>query len=315
MEQQDNSSKEFPKYHAGFVAVMGKPNVGKSTLMNALLGQKIAAVSPRPQTTRRSQLGILTDEDAQLIFVDTPGIHKPRYKLGEIMNEDAGQALGDSDVILFVVDASEAPTEEDELLAGQLRKLKRKAAVLLVLNKKDLLDPEQLETRRAEFLALAPQAEPVAISATGGTNIDGLLEEIKRRLPEHDPFYPEEQITDLYEKEIAADLIREAALIDLRDEIPHGITVRIDEFTERSEGNAFIAATIFVERESHKGIVIGQGGLMLKKIGSDARREIEEMSGRKIFLQLKVKVKKNWRNDEDALRVLGYKRSGKGERR
>jgi GTP-binding protein Era len=293
-------------FRAGYVAVMGRPNVGKSTLMNALLGQKVAAVSPRPQTTRRRQLGIFTNSSSQVIFIDTPGVHKARYKLGEMMNEVAAKALEESDAVLFVVDASEPPTEEDQILAKLLSRLRRRAPVVLALNKADLVPGDQLEARTAEFLELVPQADPLAVSAVQGMNLEKLVSLILERLPVHDPFFPEEQITDLYERDIAADLIREAALVILREEIPHGITVRVDEFTERGEQGAYIAATIFVERESHKGIVIGENGQMLKRIGSAARHEIETMSGRSVYLELRVKVRKNWRNDPKSLRQFGF---------
>ena len=283
---------------------MGRPNVGKSTLVNALLGQKVAAVSPRPQTTRRRQLGILTTEHAQIVFIDTPGVHQPKHKLGEGMNADARQALEHSDLVLFLVDAAEPPTEEDQLLAGWLAEIGRPEKVLLVLNKLDAITPEVLAERQAAYQSLLPGVEVLAISATRGDEREALLARMAARLPEGTPFYPDEQITDLYERDIAADLVREACLIFLRDEVPHGIAVRIDEYQERGEQGAYIVATLFVERESHKGIVIGQNGGMLKKIGSAARREIEAMSGRKVFLELRVKVRKNWRDDEKMVRQM-----------
>lgn len=299
-------SNSIPSFTSGFVAVMGRPNVGKSTLINSLMGQKIAAVSPRPQTTRKRQLGILTLDHSQIIFVDTPGIHQARHKLGESMNKQAREALEESDMILFMADASERLTDEDRLLIDLLTTIDQDIPVILALNKVDAVSENQLEQNEQEFLALLPDVKVVRISATRGDNLDTLINEIRVRLPESEALYPEGQVTDLYEREIASDLIREAALINLRDEIPHGITVRVDEYTERNEHGAYIAATVFVERESHKPIVIGQSGAMLKKIGSSARQEIERMSGRKIFLQLKVKVRKNWRNDEKVLRWFGY---------
>jgi GTP-binding protein Era len=296
----------LPAYKTGFVSVMGRPNVGKSTLVNALLKQKIAAVSPRPQTTRKRQMGILTLEDAQVIFVDTPGVHRPRHKLGESMNQEAINTLQESDLVLFVVDVSQEPDPEDQMLATLLSKLKRSIPVLLLLNKADLPDETTLASHTSAYQELAPQARPLAISATRGNNLDKLLSEILALLPEGMPFFPEGQVTDLFEREIAADLIREAALLILRDEVPHGIAIRIDQYLERGDSGSYIEATLFVERESHKGIVIGQGGMMLKKIGSAARREIETMSGRKVFLKIKVKVRKNWRDDEKVLRWFGY---------
>jgi GTPase len=289
--------------------VMGRPNVGKSTLINSLLGQKIAAVSPRPQTTRRRQLGILTLEYGQIVFMDTPGVHKPRNKLGESLNRLAEETLEETDLILFLVDASSEPNEEDRILSDMLGSLKKLAPVLLLLNKVDLIPTNELETRQAAYQSILPDKADIstmAVSATSGIHMGELLEKILSYMPEGEPFYPESQITDIYEREIAADLIRESALIHLKDEVPHGVSIRVDEYTERNEHGAYIAATVFVERESHKPILIGQGGEMLKKIGTFARQEIERMSGRKVFLQLRVKVRKNWRNDEKILRWFGY---------
>jgi len=302
----------IPEFRAGYVAVVGKPNVGKSTLMNTFVKQKVAAVSPRRQTTRRKQLGILTNKASQIVFIDTPGLHKPVHRLGEFMNEEAESALQDADLILFLVDASQNPDEEDRLLAEKLASLKAPAPpVILALNKVDLVLPEDQPRRQAVYQTLVEQAglQPASLtlfSAVKGTQIDDLLDDLIRRLPEGLPFFEEEQVTDLYEREIAADLVREAAMLHLRDEMPHVIAVRIDEYTERSETAAYIAATLFVERDSQKGIVIGQGGAMLKKIGTTARIEIEAMSGRQVFLELRVKVHKNWRNDADALRQFGF---------
>ncbi len=293
-------------FKSGFVAVMGKPNVGKSTLLNALLGQKVAAVSPRPQTTRKRQMGILTLEEAQVIFVDTPGVHRAKHKLGESMNKEAADTIQECDLTLFIADVSQPPDEEDQMLAELLHTKSQSKTVILALNKIDLLESEELSARREVYSNLIPQAQAINISATRGDGLDVLLNAIIDSLPEGYPFFPEGQVTDLMEREIAADLIREACLYLLRDEVPHGIAVRIDQFTERGDHGAYIEATIFVERESHKGIVIGKGGRMLKQIGSNSRQEIEAMSGRKVFLRLRVKVRKNWRNDERVLRWFGY---------
>lgn len=294
------------EHRSGFVAIIGRPNVGKSTLLNALLGQKIAAVSPRPQTTRKRQLGILTIENAQVVFVDTPGIHNPKHMLGEFLNQEAQEALDGVDVILWLVDSSTAPTEEDIQIADILSKAARRTPRLLVLNKIDMLNPEEESARGEEYSNLLNQATVMKVSAARRLGLGEMLETLIQMLPERPPEYPEDQVTDSYEREIAGDLIREACLIRLRDEVPHGLAVRIDEFKERENGMAYIAATIFVERESQKGIVIGEGGRMMKTIGSQARKEIEDMGGRKVFLELRVKVSKDWRNDPNALKQLGY---------
>ncbi len=303
-------SEQKNKSKSGFVAIVGKPNVGKSSLMNGLLDQKIAAVTPRPQTTRKNQLGILTTSvegtQVQIVFIDTPGVHRPRYKLGEYMVQEAVKSLQECDLILFLVDGSESPTDEDRQLAELIRETKRKAAGFLVVNKIDLCDEEQLSAHITEYSSLAPMMEPVTISATRKDNLDMLLTHMVEKLPEAPPFFPEEQVTDLFERDLAADIIRESALILLRDEVPHGIVIRVDQFIERETGGAYIEATLFVEKDSHKGIVIGQNGAMLKQIGSMARKEIEAMSGRKVFLQIRVKVRKDWRNDDRVLRKFGF---------
>lgn len=297
-----------PEHKAGFVAVVGRPNVGKSTLMNYYLKQKVAAVSPRPQTTRRRQLGILSLPEAQVVFVDTPGIHKPIHKLGEFMNQVAYEALQDADLVLWLVDSASQPTLEDELVATRLREIRSKGPlpVLLTLNKADQLTPTQRLERKAAYLALLPGVETLFISASSGDGCQNLMDIILEHMPLGAPFYEEDQITDLYEREIAADLVREAVLRHLKDEVPHAVAVRIDEFTERSEDTAYIAATLLIEREAHKGILIGKGGEMLKQIGTTARKEIESMSGRKIFLDLHVKVMENWRDNPYILKTLGY---------
>ena len=297
----DNERVEFK---AGFVAVMGSPNVGKSTLINAIIGQKVTAVSPKPQTTRRSQQGILTTDKFQIILIDTPGVHQARNKLGESMNLEARSALEHCDLVLFMVDASQPPSEEDRLLAGFIKSLVKPEMVVLVLNKVDLLQASQVQEAQAAYEGITNSKEVIFVSATRGDNREALINKMVTYLPIGEPFYADDMVTDLYERDITADLIREACLNHLHYEVPHGIVVRIDEFTERNEHGVYIEATIFVERESHKGIVIGQNGQMLKKIGTSSRKEIEAMSGKKVYLQLRVKVRKNWRDDEKMIKQM-----------
>lgn len=302
-------------FRSGFIAIIGRPNVGKSTLVNALLGQKIAAVSPKPQTTRKRQLGILTTDSYQLVFVDTPGIHNPRHKLGKFLNQEAEESLEGVDVILWLVDVSVKPTEEDKQIGLLLGRLPRRTPLVLAANKMDLVPAEALTRNLEAYQAsVKKEAHVVSISAIQNKNLADLLDLLVSLSPFRPPEFDEEQVTDSYERDIAADLIREACLNHLRDEVPHGVGVRIDEFKERENGMLYIAATIFVERDSQKGIVIGEGGRMLKAIGSDARKEIEEMGGRPVFLELRAKVLKDWRNDENAMNRLGY-RIGKKKKR
>jgi GTP-binding protein Era len=295
------------KFHSGFIAVMGRPNVGKSTFLNSLIGQTVAAVSPKPQTTRMQQYGILNREDAQMIFIDTPGLHNPHHKLGVFMNADARKALEDSDLGLFMVDGTTPPQMEDHLLVKMLRELPAHPEMIIAVNKLDRIPDNILRERLDDYQQLLPGADIIPVSAARGDNMECLVEELKSRLPEGPPFYPTDQITDLYERDIAADLIRAEAMKNLEDELPHVIAVRMDEFTERDHTGAYIAATLFVERESQKGILIGHRGSMIKRIGAMARKEIEAMSGRKVFLKLRVKVRGNWRNDENSLRLFGFK--------
>lgn len=303
-------------FRSGYIAIIGRPNVGKSTLVNALLGQKIAAVSSKPQTTRKRQLGILTEEKYQLIFVDTPGMHSARHKLGAFLNQEAQESLQGVDVVLWLVDGSARPTDEDREIGLLLNGLPRRTPLVLVANKMDLVSAEALAKNLEAYQAtVKKEASVTSISAMKNQNLSELIELLVSFCPFRAPEYDEEQVTDSYERDIAADLIREACLNKLREEVPHGVGVRIDEFKERENGMLYIGATVFVERESQKGIVIGEGGLMLKGIGSAARKEIEEMGGRPVFLELRVKVLKDWRNDEDAMQRFGYRINKKKKRR
>jgi GTP-binding protein Era len=301
-----------PDHRSGFVAVVGKPNVGKSTLLNAYLGQKIAIVSPKPQTTRNRLLGILTLvrergdlADAQIVFVDTPGIHQPHHKLGEYMVETAVRAIPDSDAVLFVVDVSRPPGDEDRQITGILRQ-RCQVPILLVLNKADLLPPDQTAAHTELYRGLGEFDDWHLISALHGDHLDLLMEATIERLPTGPRYYPEEQVTDQQLRFMVAELIREQALRNLRQEIPYSVAVVVDQFKERSEHMTYISANIFVERETQKPIILGQGGKMIKRIGRDARRQIETLLGTRVYLELWVKVRKRWRKDEKELRRMGY---------
>jgi GTP-binding protein Era len=292
-------------YRSGFVAVVGRPNVGKSTLINRLVGQKVAIVSPRPQTTRNRLLGILTLENAQVVFVDTPGIHAPKHRLGEAMVDTATGALADADVVLWVVDASVEPSDEDRqvaaLLGGGLS-----APLLVALNKVDRVSLRQVPERTAVYAALAPGADPLAISAIRGDNLGRLQEIIIARLPFGPAFYPEDEFTDQQERFMTAELIREQVLRNLRDEVPHAVAVLVNEFKPRREDLTYIAATVYVERDSQKAILLGANGAMIKRIGQAARLSIEQLLGTKAYLELWVKVRPRWRKRDEELRRLGY---------
>jgi GTP-binding protein Era len=271
-----------------------------------MMGQKIAAVSAKPQTTRRRQLGILTLPSAQLIFVDAPGIHLQHHKLGEALNQTAEEMISDVDVVAWMVDGSADPSGDDLQARDLVIQAARRKKKILVINKIDRVPEEGRATVMERYSELLPEARPVMVSAVSGEGMDELQKVIIELLPVHPSYYAEDEITDLYEREIAADLIREAALKHLREEVPHALAVRIDEFKEREDGKTYVAATLFVERDSQKGIVIGQGAEMLKRIGTSARLEMEKMGDRSIFLELRVKVAKGWRDDPDFLRRLGF---------
>jgi GTPase len=294
------------EHRSGFVAVVGRPNVGKSTLLNKALRQRIASVSPWPQTTRRRQLGILSLPAAQIVFIDTPGLHRPKNNLGKAMMRIAEETIAEADLILYLADLSQNPGPEDAELAEWVRQENRGVPILLALNKQDLISSDRKQVRIQAYQRLLPSAECVILSAESGEGVPEMVLAIARQLPLGPEFFPEEEITDLSERQIAEDMVHEAALCHLRDEVGHGIAVRVDSFEERQASGAYIEATIFVERESHKPIVIGKAGSMLKIIGTEARKRIEEMSGRRIFLQLRVKVLPHWRENDHVLRRLGF---------
>ncbi|MER2139472.1 MAG: GTPase Era [Succiniclasticum sp.] len=294
------------KHRTGFAALVGRPNVGKSTLMNGMIGEKISIMSDRPQTTRNKIMGILSANRAQIMFLDTPGIHKPMHKLGEYMNQAAIGALNQVDVILFVVDACEKKGAGEKFIIEHLKKIH--TPVLLVVNKIDKLDDKSklLGIINGYKDDLAYSAI-IPVSALQQEGFAELQEEIVRHLPEGPSLFPEDELTDQPMRVIAAEMIREKALRNTHDEVPHAIAVEIDEFRERTNGNIFIRATIFVERESQKGIVIGANGNLLKKIGQEARQDIENLTGCGVFLDLWVKVQSDWRNKSKMLKELGYK--------
>lgn len=300
-----------PGHKSGFVALIGRPNVGKSTLMNTLLGQKVAIVSPRPQTTRNRILGIMTRPKFQIIFMDTPGIHRPKHQLGHYMVATARRAIPDADVILFMVDVAVEPTQEDQDIAQLVVGRTPEAALVLVLNKMDRLKPEKVEAHCEAYWSLGGiqgwYDEWMMTTATSGDNLDRLLDQIVSFLPQGPRYYPGDQITDQTEREVVAELIREQVLRYTRQEVPHAVAVVVEEFKARSETLTYIRANVFVERESQKGIIIGKKGAMLRKIGAATRPQIERLTGTDVYLDLWVKVSEDWRRDELQLRRLGYK--------
>ena len=295
-----------PSFKSGFAAIIGRPNVGKSTLLNAVVGQKIAIMSDKPQTTRNRIQGVYTAEDAQIIFLDTPGIHKPKTKLGSHLNQVAESALNEVDVILFLVDAEAGIGRGDRYIIEQLKRVK--TPVILVLNKIDKVGRDALLPLIDRYRQLHDFAEIIPISALNGDNVDTLLKEIIERLEEGPPYSPPDQVTDHPEQFICAELIREKVFHLTEEEVPHSVAVYIESMQARPNGVVHISAVIVVERESQKGILIGKNGSMLKEIGRRARQDIERLLGSRIYLELWVKVKKDWRNQELALRELGYAR-------
>lgn len=292
------------QYKSGFATIIGRPNVGKSTLLNTILGQKIAIMSDKPQTTRNKIQGFYTKENVQIVFIDTPGIHKPQHKLGEYMVTVAERTLNEVDVILYLMDVSMEFGAGEEFIIKQLEKVK--TPVFLILNKIDLIPRENLLALINRYSSKYNFAEIIPISALKRDNIDHLLTVLEKYLPEGPQFYPEDMITDQPEKAIVAELIREKALQLTREEIPHSLAVEVTDFKERDENMIYVGATIYVERDSQKGIIIGKKGGMLKEIGQLARVDIENLLDSKVFLELWVKVQKDWRNKDVALKNFGY---------
>ena len=313
IDTQDELQYETPEGHrSGFVALVGRPNVGKSTLINAFMRQKIAAVTHRPQTTRTRQLGIITEPDYQMIFIDTPGIIRdPRHPLDEYMVQSALETLGDADVVLWLVDMTENPGAADRDIAALLAEGDRR--VILALNKIDAVGPAEALHRTEAYVSLLRSAEWLHLSALKGLGVGELLDKLAAALPEGPRYYPADQITDIYERNIAAELIREQIMLQLRDEVPYGTAVKVRDFKERDNGSTYVSADIYVERDSHKSILIGKSGTQLKAIGAAAREQIEQLVGGKVFLELWVKVEKDWRRDPNLLRQFGYSDEWKKE--
>ena len=301
--QQNNEG-----YKSGFISIIGRPNVGKSTFLNRVIGQKIAIMSDKPQTTRNKVQGVLTLDESQMIFIDTPGIHKPKHKLGDFMLKVAKNTLREVDVIMFMVNATEPRGKGDEFIMEMLEN--NETPVFLVINKIDQVHPDELISIIDSYKDKYNFAEIVPISALQGNNVDRLLETIQTYLPEGPQYYPADQVTDHPERFIISELIREKVLHLTREEIPHSIAVVIDKIKKEEDTEKDmirVMATIVVERDSQKGIVIGKRGALLKEVGTRARHDIEMLLGTKVFLELWVKVQKDWRNKSTHLRDYGFR--------
>lgn len=294
-------------YKSGFVSVIGRPNVGKSTLLNAITGQKIAIMSDKPQTTRNTIRGVITSNECQLVLIDTPGIHKPKTKLGEYMVNAASETMKEVDLIFFLVEAVSTSGNQDQYIIEQLKQTK--TPVFLIINKVDIVSKEKLFSIIDSYSKMMDFKAVIPISALKNDGTDIILKEALKYIPEGQPFFDEDTLTDQPEKVIAAEMIREKVLLNLEDEVPHGVGVEVMSFKEREDGLINIQATIYCEKSTHKGIIIGKQGQMLKKIGSAARYEIERLLDTKVFLELWIKVKPDWRNNDNMLKNLGYKKN------
>ncbi len=290
-------------FHSGYVSLIGRPNVGKSTLLNAVLGQKIAIVTKRPQTTRNRILGIKTSPDAQIIFIDTPGIHEPQTLLGKAMVTSAREALREIDLVVFVTEPG-AHGGKDKVVLQALEGIVK--PVFLLINKIDLVQRQELLAMIDSYSSLFPFKEVIPVSALKRDGLDILLRKVREYLPPGPRYYPEDLVTDQIERFMAAEIIREKIMAKTAEEIPYSVAVEVLNWTEREDGVVLIAANIYVEREGQKGIIIGDKGKKLKSIGTQARMDIEKLLDAKVFLQLWVKVRKGWRDDHKALNELGY---------
>ncbi|MCA6772864.1 GTPase Era [Enterococcus mundtii] len=293
------------EHKSGFVAIVGRPNVGKSTLLNRIVGQKIAIMSDKAQTTRNKIQGVYTTPEAQLIFIDTPGIHKPKHRLGDFMVETAYSALREVDAVLFMISADQKRGKGDDFIIERLKNVQ--SPVYLVINKIDKVHPDELLGIIEDYSSQIEFAQVVPISATEGNNVERLMEVLVDEMPEGPQYFPDDQVTDHPEYFIVSELIREKVLFLTRDEVPHSVAVVIDTMKRNENNKIHIQATIIVERDSQKGIIIGKGGKMLKDIGTKARRDIENLLGDKVFLELWVKVQKDWRDKRVYLQDFGYR--------
>lgn len=295
---------ETTNFKSGFVAVVGRPNIGKSTLINHIIKQKVTIVSDKAQTTRNKILCIHTDDQCQIVFLDTPGIHKPKHKLGEFMDETAYASLKDIDAVLFLISGNEKKGPGDMFVLDKIRGTK--VPVFLLINKVDLMTKEDIAAKILEYSKLYDFDQIIPISAKTGMNVDAVLDELRKLLPEGPKYFPDDMITDQPERLLVAEIIREKLLLSLRDEVPHSIAVYTEEMKQRSKDKVYIRATVFVERDSQKRIVIGKNGSILKTVGQQARQEIENLLGSSVFLDIWVKVKRDWRDKAAILSELGY---------
>lgn len=293
------------KFHSGFAALVGRPNVGKSTLMNALLGEKISIVSAHAQTTRNKITGVWNGDNSQVVFLDTPGMHKPQSKLGEAIRQSTMDALDEVDMIVFLCACNDPLGAGDRYILSLLKD--RKVPVILALSKTDLISKEEVLKKIVQYSKIYPFAEIIPLSAKTGENLDELMKCVVKYMPEGPKYFPDDMVTDQPERNIVQEIVREKLLIRTRDEVPHAIGVFTEEFSERDNGKVYIRCTIYVERDSQKRIIIGKKGSVLKAAGQEAREEIQSLIGAPVFLDLWVKVTKDWKNKDYILRELGYK--------
>lgn len=299
------SEEDGKDFRSGYVAIIGRPNVGKSTLLNSILGEKVSIVTSRPQTTRKRIVGIRTTENSQIIFIDTPGFHKPHHKLGEFMVKEAKEALKGIDIILFMVEPQD-PGYGDRFIIDLLKEAGKGCAVFLLINKIDIIKKSELLPLIDEYNRLYPFDAILPVSALNTDDVKMVIGELEGKLPYGPKYYPDDVVTDQYERFMVSEIIREKVMEATEEEVPHSVAVEIVQWTEREDGMLFLDANIFVEREGQKGIIIGKRGERLKAIGSAARADIEKLLGVKIFMKLWVKVKEDWRSDKSVLKELGF---------